>query len=35
MARVFTPFGDGHASEIIAERLSRWFAETDTQRDDA
>jgi len=27
MARVFTPFGDGHASERIAERLTRWFAE--------
>ncbi|MGO0633737.1 non-hydrolyzing UDP-N-acetylglucosamine 2-epimerase [Pseudomonas sp. SAR267] len=35
MARVYTPFGDGHASERIAERLTRWFAETATQRDDA
>jgi UDP-N-acetylglucosamine 2-epimerase (non-hydrolysing) len=35
MARVYTPFGDGHASERIAERLSRWFAETASQRDDA
>lgn len=35
MARVFTPFGDGHASEIIAERLSRWLEETAAKRDDA
>ena len=35
MARVYTPFGDGHASERIAERLTRWFAETSSQRDDA
>ena len=35
MARVFTPFGDGHASEIIAERLCRWFEESAHQRDDA
>ncbi|WP_060507315.1 non-hydrolyzing UDP-N-acetylglucosamine 2-epimerase [Pseudomonas sp. NBRC 111124] len=35
MARVYTPFGDGHASERIAERLTRWFAETASQRDDA
>ncbi|EJO92771.1 UDP-N-acetylglucosamine 2-epimerase [Ectopseudomonas mendocina DLHK] len=24
MNRVFTPFGDGHASEKIAQRLTRW-----------
>jgi len=35
MARVFTPFGDGHASEIIAERLSLWFEETTRQQGDA
>ncbi|PVZ42342.1 non-hydrolyzing UDP-N-acetylglucosamine 2-epimerase [Pseudomonas sp. CC120222-01a] len=35
MARVYTPFGDGHASERIAERLTRWFAETSNPRDDA
>ncbi|MFJ4445455.1 non-hydrolyzing UDP-N-acetylglucosamine 2-epimerase [Pseudomonas sp. NPDC089422] len=35
MARVYTPFGDGHASERIAERLTRWFAETANPRDDA
>ncbi|MFJ4345144.1 non-hydrolyzing UDP-N-acetylglucosamine 2-epimerase [Pseudomonas sp. NPDC089401] len=35
MARVYTPFGDGHASERIAERLSRWFAERAVKRDDA
>ncbi|MCO7597341.1 MULTISPECIES: non-hydrolyzing UDP-N-acetylglucosamine 2-epimerase [Pseudomonas] len=35
MARVFTPFGDGHASERIAERLGRWFVERDSGRDDA
>jgi UDP-N-acetylglucosamine 2-epimerase (non-hydrolysing) len=35
MAQVFTPFGDGHASERIAERLSRWFAEQSTQRANA
>jgi len=35
MARVFTPFGDGHASEIIAERLSLWFDETTRQQGDA
>lgn len=35
MAKVFTPFGDGHASEIIAERLSRWLEEAAAKRDDA
>ena len=35
MARVFTPFGDGHASEIIAERLSLWFEETTREQGDA
>ncbi|MCO7519278.1 MULTISPECIES: UDP-N-acetylglucosamine 2-epimerase (non-hydrolyzing) [unclassified Pseudomonas] len=35
MAQVYTPFGDGHASERIAERLSRWFAEQSAARDDA
>ncbi|MFF5867783.1 non-hydrolyzing UDP-N-acetylglucosamine 2-epimerase [Pseudomonas sp. NPDC012596] len=35
MARVFTPFGEGHASEIIAERLSLWFDETTRQQGDA
>ncbi|MEN4826624.1 UDP-N-acetylglucosamine 2-epimerase (non-hydrolyzing) [Pseudomonas sp. P39-UII1] len=35
MARVFTPFGDGHASEIIAERLSLWFEKTTRQQGDA
>jgi UDP-N-acetylglucosamine 2-epimerase (non-hydrolysing) len=35
MARVYTPFGDGHASERIAERLTRWFEETANSRDDA
>ena len=35
MALVFTPFGDGHASEIIAERLSLWFDETTRQQGDA
>lgn len=28
MSRVFSPYGDGHASERIAERLSRWLEET-------
>ncbi|MDD1012636.1 non-hydrolyzing UDP-N-acetylglucosamine 2-epimerase [Pseudomonas rubra] len=27
MSRVFSPYGDGHASERIAERLSRWLEE--------
>ncbi|MEE1865207.1 non-hydrolyzing UDP-N-acetylglucosamine 2-epimerase [Pseudomonas auratipiscis] len=27
MNRVFSPYGDGHASERIAERLSRWLEE--------
>ncbi len=35
MARVYTPFGDGHASERIAERLSRWFEEQAAGRSDA
>ncbi|MGN8261773.1 non-hydrolyzing UDP-N-acetylglucosamine 2-epimerase [Pseudomonas sp. SMSB3] len=35
MARIYTPFGDGHASERIAERLSLWFAQTHTPREDA
>jgi UDP-N-acetylglucosamine 2-epimerase (non-hydrolysing) len=35
MARVYTPFGDGHASERIAERLQRWFEERESGRDDA
>lgn len=35
MARVFTPFGDGHASERIAERLTHWFAEQSAARDNA
>ncbi|MDZ3991721.1 non-hydrolyzing UDP-N-acetylglucosamine 2-epimerase [Pseudomonas sp. Teo4] len=35
MARVFTPFGDGHASEKIADRLSDWLATTAAKRDDA
>jgi len=35
MAKVFTPFGDGHASEIIAARLSQWLEETAAKRDDA
>ncbi|NIF17778.1 UDP-N-acetylglucosamine 2-epimerase (non-hydrolyzing) [Pantoea sp. Cy-639] len=35
MARVYTPFGDGHASERIAERLSRWFTEQSAARDNA
>ena len=35
MAQVYTPFGDGHASERIAERLSRWFAEQSAARDNA
>ncbi|MFB4392142.1 MULTISPECIES: non-hydrolyzing UDP-N-acetylglucosamine 2-epimerase [unclassified Pseudomonas] len=35
MARVHTPFGDGHASEHIAQRLERWFAERDMGRNDA
>ncbi|MNC78621.1 UDP-N-acetylglucosamine 2-epimerase [compost metagenome] len=25
MSRVFTPFGDGHASEKIAECLNNWL----------
>jgi UDP-N-acetylglucosamine 2-epimerase (non-hydrolysing) len=33
MSRVFTPYGDGHASERIAERLSRWLEETASERD--
>ncbi|UBM27555.1 UDP-N-acetylglucosamine 2-epimerase (non-hydrolyzing) [Pseudomonas sp. p1(2021b)] len=35
MARVYTPFGDGHASERIAERLSRWLEEQAAGRGDA
>ncbi|MEX5587188.1 non-hydrolyzing UDP-N-acetylglucosamine 2-epimerase [Pseudomonas urmiensis] len=35
MARVYTPFGDGHASERIAERLQGWFEERENGRDDA
>lgn len=35
MARMYTPFGDGHASERIAERLQRWFEERENGRDDA
>lgn len=35
MARVYTPFGDGHASERIAERLQRWFEERENGRNDA
>ncbi|MFK5732886.1 UDP-N-acetylglucosamine 2-epimerase (non-hydrolyzing) [Pseudomonas urmiensis] len=35
MARAYTPFGDGHASERIAERLQRWFEERENGRDDA
>lgn len=27
MNRAFSPYGDGHASERIAERLSRWLEE--------
>ncbi|MDD0974732.1 non-hydrolyzing UDP-N-acetylglucosamine 2-epimerase [Pseudomonas fontis] len=27
MSKVFTPYGDGHASERIAERLSLWLEE--------
>ena len=27
MSRVFSPYGDGHASEKIAQRLMRWAAE--------
>ncbi|MFQ6573766.1 non-hydrolyzing UDP-N-acetylglucosamine 2-epimerase [Pseudomonas sp. UM16] len=33
MSRVFTPYGDGHASERIAERLSRWLEETASEPD--
>ncbi|MGH8379983.1 non-hydrolyzing UDP-N-acetylglucosamine 2-epimerase [Pseudomonas sp.] len=32
MNRVFSPYGDGHASERIAERLSRWLEENAHQR---
>lgn len=32
MSRVFTPYGDGHASERIAERLSRWLEENAKER---
>ncbi|MNO83414.1 UDP-N-acetylglucosamine 2-epimerase [compost metagenome] len=32
MSRVFLPYGDGHASERIAERLSRWLEETPRER---
>ncbi|MEG1039581.1 MAG: UDP-N-acetylglucosamine 2-epimerase (non-hydrolyzing) [Pseudomonas sp.] len=32
MSRVFTPYGDGHASERIAERLSRWLEENASER---
>ncbi|TDF84151.1 non-hydrolyzing UDP-N-acetylglucosamine 2-epimerase [Pseudomonas sp. H9] len=32
MSKVFTPYGDGHASERIAERLSRWLEENAQER---
>lgn len=32
MSRVFLPYGDGHASERIAERLSRWLEENPRER---
>jgi len=32
MNRVFSPYGDGHASERIAERLSRWLEENARER---
>ncbi|UVL63990.1 UDP-N-acetylglucosamine 2-epimerase (non-hydrolyzing) [Pseudomonas sp. B21-032] len=35
MSRVFSPYGDGHASERIAERLSRWLEENAAERDGA
>ncbi|WP_433887115.1 non-hydrolyzing UDP-N-acetylglucosamine 2-epimerase [Pseudomonas vranovensis] len=35
MSRVFSPYGDGHASERIAERLSRWLEENAAERDEA
>ncbi|NIF25206.1 UDP-N-acetylglucosamine 2-epimerase (non-hydrolyzing) [Pantoea sp. Tr-811] len=35
MAQVYTPFGDGTASQRIAQRLSRWFEERAALRDDA
>ena len=35
MSKVFFPVGDGHASERIAERLSRWLEENANGRDDA
>ena len=35
MARVFTPFGDGHASEQIAKRLQRWLEERAVAQNDA
>ena len=35
MARVYTPFGDGHASGRIAERLQGWFEERENGRNDA
>ncbi len=35
MSKVFFPVGDGHASERIAERLSRWLEENANGRDDS
>ncbi|MNZ36053.1 UDP-N-acetylglucosamine 2-epimerase [compost metagenome] len=32
MSRVFLPYGDGHASERIAERLNRWLEENPRER---
>ena len=33
MSRVFMPYGDGHASERIAERLSLWLEENAREHD--
>ncbi|MDF3935744.1 non-hydrolyzing UDP-N-acetylglucosamine 2-epimerase [Pseudomonas citronellolis] len=33
MSRVFTPFGDGHASERIGARLLAWFAQRNSSED--
>ncbi|MEF9897633.1 MAG: UDP-N-acetylglucosamine 2-epimerase (non-hydrolyzing) [Pseudomonas sp.] len=35
MSRVFSPYGDGHASERIAERLGHWLAESARERADS
>ncbi|MDD2058096.1 UDP-N-acetylglucosamine 2-epimerase (non-hydrolyzing) [Pseudomonas sp. GD03860] len=35
MSRVFTPYGDGHASERIAERLNQWLENKARERHDA